>query len=527
MTTQTDRVLSPDERRIVGDAISSRAAPRTLVSLVRRRLRNRLNRALRDRNLPTKPLKTFGIDAEMIAEHLGPMPPGNQHRWHIDHLVPLRDFDLRDAEQVRMAFAPENLRWLSSRANHQRNKRPDETIRQPTLPEKLREAAKENEQILQHNRRALHYRARVQAARFAAQQIVPIIKGEPASGESDTCVTRAVARVPSVSDFHSREARVPLEQVAEQSLGHVRVQRTFSGSLPEAEPPKGDSPPEGDFRESPDPRPADAVLCPGCGRTYKASAHEEGCPKCGVRADGSATLGGTATRDSTRWGDLVFNPEQREAHGIPAFPGGPDSPIVRLPAPPRLDPTDDDEYMVRALARAYRDAARKLWGDGDWLFKGTRGSPRAWRGWKRLVAATKKLIEHDLSPIVWAYWSMQTWLTNKGGKLPKQPPPMTVVFSPDKIDRFRGWCRQETRGTVGGATFRPPSLVALAKVWSQMHQKMIEKDPDPNDTEAVQRIVTEYFPPGYYDEQMALARKEADDKQAMLRRAAQENVWIW
>jgi hypothetical protein len=41
----------------------------------------------------------------------------NEKNYEIDHIRPLGSFDLTDREQVRPAFAPENLQWLTAEEN--------------------------------------------------------------------------------------------------------------------------------------------------------------------------------------------------------------------------------------------------------------------------------------------------------------------------------------------------------------------------------------------------------------------------
>ena len=61
----------------------------------------------------------YGIDYAAIIQHLGPHPNalGIDGQWHIDHIIPVSAFDLNDLEQVKIAFAPSNHRWLPSHEN--------------------------------------------------------------------------------------------------------------------------------------------------------------------------------------------------------------------------------------------------------------------------------------------------------------------------------------------------------------------------------------------------------------------------
>jgi hypothetical protein len=49
-----------------------------------------------------------------IVNSLGPRPTPTHD---VDHIVPLCAFNLDDPEQVRLAFLPQNLRWLEHTEN--------------------------------------------------------------------------------------------------------------------------------------------------------------------------------------------------------------------------------------------------------------------------------------------------------------------------------------------------------------------------------------------------------------------------
>jgi len=82
------------------------------------RLRSRFRNAMRayTRTGKVKTSKEYGISYAAILAHLGPCP-GAREAWHIDHVRPLRSFDLSDSEQVRKAMCPENFQWLPAKVN--------------------------------------------------------------------------------------------------------------------------------------------------------------------------------------------------------------------------------------------------------------------------------------------------------------------------------------------------------------------------------------------------------------------------
>jgi len=68
------------------------------------------------------PCKKYGIDWKGIIEVLSPIPK-NRGKYHVDHIIPLFKFDLTNIEQIQIAFAPENHRWLLAKDNLRRDRK--------------------------------------------------------------------------------------------------------------------------------------------------------------------------------------------------------------------------------------------------------------------------------------------------------------------------------------------------------------------------------------------------------------------
>lgn len=64
--------------------------------------------------------KEYGVDFGAVIEGLGPCP-GDRKDFHVDHIIPLSMFDFDDPEHVRLAFAPENHRWLPRSENFRKH----------------------------------------------------------------------------------------------------------------------------------------------------------------------------------------------------------------------------------------------------------------------------------------------------------------------------------------------------------------------------------------------------------------------
>lgn len=78
------------------------------------RLRKALRHALK-RYTETGKIKSsrkYGINWGDVIEHLKPFPR-NIKDYEIDHIIPLRTFDLKKDAEVKKAFSPKNLQWLT------------------------------------------------------------------------------------------------------------------------------------------------------------------------------------------------------------------------------------------------------------------------------------------------------------------------------------------------------------------------------------------------------------------------------
>lgn len=82
------------------------------------RLRRSLNHALTKYSKTGKIIssKKYGLNWELLIDHLKPFPD-KLNNFEIDHIIPLHSFNLDNPEQIKKAFAPENLQWLTRSEN--------------------------------------------------------------------------------------------------------------------------------------------------------------------------------------------------------------------------------------------------------------------------------------------------------------------------------------------------------------------------------------------------------------------------
>ncbi len=85
------------------------------------RLRISLNHALTKYSDKGKIMgsKKYGINWKEILEHLKPFPK-NLKDFEVDHIIPLRTFNLTNPTEVKTAFSPQNLQWLTKLENRRK-----------------------------------------------------------------------------------------------------------------------------------------------------------------------------------------------------------------------------------------------------------------------------------------------------------------------------------------------------------------------------------------------------------------------
>lgn len=81
---------------------------------LRRSLRHALTKYSKKRKIMNS--KKYGIDWKEIIDHLKPFPE-NLRNYEIDHIIPLRTFNLTNDNEIKRAFSSQNLRWLTKAEN--------------------------------------------------------------------------------------------------------------------------------------------------------------------------------------------------------------------------------------------------------------------------------------------------------------------------------------------------------------------------------------------------------------------------
>ncbi len=86
------------------------------------RLRRSLNHAMTKYSETGKIMNSrrYGLNWKEIIDSLKPFPE-DMGKFEIDHIIPLHTFNLTNPEEVKKAFAPANLRWLTIEENRKKS----------------------------------------------------------------------------------------------------------------------------------------------------------------------------------------------------------------------------------------------------------------------------------------------------------------------------------------------------------------------------------------------------------------------
>jgi len=86
----------------------------SVIDTLRKRLCNAFKRYSKKGKVKTS--REYGINYQQIFEHLGNCP-GDRKEYHIDHIFPLVAFNFNNLSHIKIAFSPENHRWLKKNEN--------------------------------------------------------------------------------------------------------------------------------------------------------------------------------------------------------------------------------------------------------------------------------------------------------------------------------------------------------------------------------------------------------------------------
>jgi hypothetical protein len=213
---------------------------------------------------------------------------------------------------------------------------------------------------------------------------------------------------------------------------------------------------------------------------------------------------------------------------------------VTISPPPLLREGMADRDMAIALVVAYRAAIERVYGIRSFAF--ARGDVRKNKHYAKLVECARALLRHECEPHGWAAFSFEQIRhakeriaaerdggeeSNASGKSviksggDGRPPPITVVFSAKRVEKWHGWYRAERASYVINAEVVPDSVRQLVQEWTNWMY-------DANRV-GVSEAAEKYWPGGQdeYERLIARARNDALQIKQRAEEDAAKGRWVW
>lgn len=200
----------------------------------------------------------------------------------------------------------------------------------------------------------------------------------------------------------------------------------------------------------------------------------------------------------------------------PPYPGASLVPPAVIPAPPLLPDSANDVLVARTLVSTYRQAAESR--TKERCFVLARVDLVRSRHYAPLVACGLLLREKKIPPAAWAAWAIDLWRQHEKGV-----PPISLVWSKERVAKRSGWFRKEASSYVGGVVLYGPAHRDLIVRWERMARDLYRLE-DPSGAAAV---VERHFPGDAFDGHVRRAREEAEAKQRELRDLVEQGAWLW
>lgn len=201
--------------------------------------------------------------------------------------------------------------------------------------------------------------------------------------------------------------------------------------------------------------------------------------------------------------------------GAPAYPSWSAIEPACVPSPLYLDKKEPADKRVERLLGIYRAVVKARTGKPCWI--GARGATRYRRA---LVESAEALVKADIPPYAWVLFCCDVWRRYVKGSGDR--PPLPWVFSPKRIDRWKGWYGREAASYGGGRMVMGPVLRSLLQRDAAMRCELAGAA----DAEATSSIVERHFPEGYA-QAMRAARLEANELRARLWQQIARGEVLW
>ena len=194
------------------------------------------------------------------------------------------------------------------------------------------------------------------------------------------------------------------------------------------------------------------------------------------------------------------------------------------PAMPKIAQSDTNGDRLRKMVNGYRAAMEKH--TGKPCFAYTRGLPTQVS--IQLLRAAKLLEKHRLSPTLWCVGIM-AWQRADSKEKQKawKPPDIRSLYAPAMIEKLRGMVRAN-RHDWRGAYWSPPRVPVLCERWNECRRQIRLAACKPGAVqEDLERVVSEFFPRGYWENEVELARREMQAKFTQQAMKMRQGRWVW
>lgn len=227
---------------------------------------------------------------------------------------------------------------------------------------------------------------------------------------------------------------------------------------------------------------------------------------------------------------------------IPPQPSIGEIAVARVPQP--LVITDDmpKAKAVRYVARAFRAAIIREYGETRMLVEATYKDPKAVLASKHadtIVRALPKLIEYKLAPVSWTAFSIDVWkkyVLNGSGRWDQVPskmrrprkhaqPTPAWVFGKKRLEERTDWFAWFEANMRGGQLVMTKAHATLLKRHAALRKALIAEQT--LDEERVRELVRAHLPKSEYARLKRLAEDDAEFEQDRLDAALRAGEWLW
>ena len=202
---------------------------------------------------------------------------------------------------------------------------------------------------------------------------------------------------------------------------------------------------------------------------------------------------------------------------IPEYPGEQIISTVKIPAPPCLASTPEEN--VRVLATCYRGLLAVKFGQKSRFL--LTGAPEGHRIYGQLLRAAEVLADECVPPAAWCLFSADVWRKYRA----KQIVPPVFVYALQRIRDDQGWFEQASAQYCGGsvrfAAEHRHLLVDHRNMWAELIRL-----PTINRAE-ITRVVDKHFPASTFEARVISAKMQARRMQLQINQALADGGMLW